>query len=378
MELLLAGVVLLGVVAWLLIKIMAKPGVPKTVAARPEEPLRPTTPNRPVAAAAPAVLPEPVIPPELAGFERTEPKDLTDDQRSALLERLKHIPRPPRALQQLTSPAFLQKASSSEMAELVLSEPQVAAKVLATVNSPFYGLQKPVAHLGQGITFLGLNTVRSICMQYLLNQSFPTGSAALRPVFDHFWKASAISSELCARLSHKLGMPEGGVMVTQVVLSFLGPMAALTLLPEDRAATFKDVGLLDRSLLEQQVLGLSGSGLGQLLMTAWGLPESIVTQVSRVDRCLETPYTAVSADATATALSYWCARTGERLVQSTLSDWSTFDWQADDALDTALVRAYLQNALGDRLTLALQEPAVAQSMTNLLAAGHPPQAPVEA
>lgn len=44
--------------------------------------------------------------------------------------------------------------------------------MLAAVNSPAYGLGRPVAGVGQAVTFMGLNSVRAICMQYALMQAF--------------------------------------------------------------------------------------------------------------------------------------------------------------------------------------------------------------
>lgn len=367
MELILAGVVLLGVVAWLVIKWLAKPGTrqaekrtaPIAISPIPAPAVAPTT-------SAAIELPAIDIPPQLSGYVRLDASALSEEQRQSLVQRLESLPRPPRALQQLTSPNYLQKASSAEIAELVMSEPALAAKVLATVNSPLYGLRQPVGHLGQGITFLGLNSVRSICMQHMLNASFAVASPALRPAFEHYWKASAIGSELCAKLASKLGMPEGGVMVTQVVLSFLGPMAALTLMPEDRAASMPAMNLLERTQTEQDLLGISGSALGQLLMTTWGLPGTIVQQVARMDACLEQPLPAARPEATATALSYWCARVGEQLARSTPDQWEAFQWDSEDSLDTALARPYLKAVLAERLTHTLRDPVIVQSMSALM------------
>lgn len=368
MELILAGVVLLGVIAWWVIRWLAKPGdqqVEKRAAPRVSTP-EPAPVSAPPTTAVAIELPAIDIPSPLAGFFRLDASALTDERRQSLIQRLESLPRPPRALQQLTSPSYLQKASSAEIAELVMSEPALAAKVLATVNSPLYGLRQPVGHLGQGITFLGLNSVRSICMQHMLNASFAVASPTLRPAFEHYWKASAIGSELCAKLASKLGMPEGGVMVTQVVLSFLGPMAALTLMPEDRSASMPTMNLLERTQAEQEMLGVSGAGLGELLMTHWGLPGPIVQQVARMDACLEQPYLAVRPEATATALSYWCARVGEQLARVTPAQWEAFEWDSDDSLDTALVRPYLKATLAERLTTNLQDPVIAQSLTALI------------
>ena len=172
--------------------------------------------------------PQPV---ELAGFTWIAESELDPGRRDTLLAAIRGIPRPPRSMQQLLSPEFLAKASSADLSELIMSEPLIAAKVLSTVNSPMYGLQKPVTSIGQGVTFLGINTVRSICMQYMLAEAFKPKLAEAQEAFDRIWKASAIASELAVRLGKALQLPDQGPLATQVVLGFVGQLATASLIP---------------------------------------------------------------------------------------------------------------------------------------------------
>ena len=130
------------------------------------------------------------LPAELASFVWKREAELEPARRDTLLAAVRGIPRPPRSMQQLLSPEFLASASSADLSELVMGEPLIAAKVLATVNGTFYGLQKPVTSIGQAVTFLGINTVRSICLQYMLAEAFKPGLASSQKVFDSIWKAS--------------------------------------------------------------------------------------------------------------------------------------------------------------------------------------------
>lgn len=374
MEFLLGGAVLLVVVVWLFAKNRRPP--PSQNRPSPDTGLV-STPSRPGPSlsghhAAPAPFEPAVIPEAIQAFLDTPVKVLEPAAKAQLLDRLKVIPRPPRALHQLTSPAFLQKAGSTELAELVLSEPQVAAKVLATVNSPLYGLRSPVAHIGQGITFLGLNTVRAICLQYLLNQSFPTSAGELRPAFEYLWKASSLGSELGAKLSTKLGLTDGGALVTQVVLSYLGPMATLTLMPPDQVSQLTQASFLNRCAIERATIGLTGPEVGHLVFREWGLPESVIENVNRMHHVLDTPIMQAHPEQTTAALSYWCARIGERLARGEIPDWESFDWQQDKEPETAIARHYLQTTMGERLTEALKDPVVVQAIRTLIKGQEPP------
>jgi HD-like signal output (HDOD) protein len=380
--LILALIVLaLAVVAYLVLRRAAPRRDDTPVARRAELPASPpprAAPS-PVAAAPAAPLAAPPArpqPPELAAFQITHAQDLPPAQRDALTEALRHIPRPPRSLHQLISPEFLATATSVEMSELVMSEPLIAAKVLSTVNSPLYGLQRSVTSIGQAITFLGMNTVRSICLRYMLDESFKAGDPASQRVFERLWTASAVASELCSRLTKQLHMPDAGTLVTKVVLSFVGHMAVATL-PQSRsqpALTDLSLDLVQRYSAQQQALGLCAPEIGRLLMAAWELPASIVQGVGDIDLALTHAVGELeTAAATRRAVAYLSARLAERLAGGSLNDLGSWDLAADTAICTHHVAGYLQpQQLAAALQGVLKAPDTLAAVAQLLGKGAPP------
>ena len=261
------------------------------------------------------------IPEELMVFRRIEVFELPFETHRALMDRIVRIPRPPVGLQKLLSPGFLEQASPDDLSELILAEPHLAAKVLATVNSPFHGLQKPVTSVAQGVTYLGLNTVRSICLQCLMSESLRPSDPKLKPIFERWSHASALASQLCIRLGQRVGIPDPGSMATLVVLSFLGHMAALSLLPAEATVRNAALGFLERTRREQEELGLCAGELGCLMMNEWGMPPAIVEDVRIIDRILTTAPKQLDAErGLRPALSYYCARIGEKLASGEWKD----------------------------------------------------------
>lgn len=305
-----------------------------------------------------------VVPTRLAAFRPTALNDLPADVQLSLSNALQRIPRPPPALQQLTSPAFLEEASSGQLSELIMAEGRVAVQVLAAVNAPFYGLRQPVPSVGQAVTFLGLNTVRSICLKALMEASFDLSQPALRRQFDTISRASAFASDLCGRLALKLGMAAPGTLVTQVVLSFLGPMASAALLAQQSNEGSLEQDLLTRSEIEQDRLGLCASVLGSLLLHQWGLPASIVDEVAAVDAMLVTPVGPQGLSPLAPrALCYLCARLGEQLATGTLTDLARFDPLADDSEAFFHLRGHLQTPALARLGEHLRAADIGHALT---------------
>jgi HD-like signal output (HDOD) protein len=370
-----AGVLAIALAGWAISRNLARaqasakqpaPATSRNGAARSALPTPPPTatpiPTEP-APEAPAALP----PPSLAAFEWMKVQDLEADRRDTLLEAIKGIPRPPQSLQKLLSPEFVARAGSAELSELVMGEPLIAAKVLSTVNAPFYGLHKPVTGIGQAVTFLGMNTVRNICVQYMLAEAFKPRLATSQRAFDGIWRASAIASELCVRLSKALNLPDQGSLSTQVVLGFVGHLSAASLLPPKALDDWLELGRLERAQREQEAMSLSAGEVGGLLMQAWGLPEALVNNVRAIDRVLVTrPSQSPTAESPRLALCYLCARLGERLATGQISSLKRYDPFQDVGPDTFYLNEHLRNPMLRQLSAALASAEVQDALEQMM------------
>jgi HD-like signal output (HDOD) protein len=133
------------------------------------------------------------MPRELAAFKPVRTRHLDTPRRDAFIKVFQNVPRPPRLLHQLLSPDFVTHASSAELSDLIVAEPLLATKLLTTINSPMYGLRSPVSSVDQAVTLLGLTSVRTLCLQYLMINSFKADSAARQQILDATWNASGLA-----------------------------------------------------------------------------------------------------------------------------------------------------------------------------------------
>jgi HD-like signal output (HDOD) protein len=327
-----------------------------------------STPN-PVAPAAKGLVrrASPQIQAMIRDFKLARSADLSKEDATSIVRLLSRIPRPPSALHKLVSPEFLASANTAELSDMVMAEPQIAAKVLVMVNSPFYGLKAPLTSIGQAVTFLGMNTVRSVCLQHMLDESFQSKDPDVKKVFEALWNASAFASELCFKLAQMLQLPEPGTLVTQVVLSFLGHVASHSLLPRDQVLPMMAKGMLERARVEQSVLGLSAAEIGSLLMREWELPASIVDSVRDIDLVLATPCDPSQEQRSARmAFCYVCARLGERLAYGEIKDLSEFQLEQEQSVEFFHLHSYLQLPALARLNEYLHSPHITGSIHTML------------
>lgn len=316
----------------------------------------------------------PIASASLLDFQWQTAESMPDVRAEMILDELKRTPPPPRAFHQLVSPAFVARASSAELAELVIGVPLAATQVLARVNSAFYGLPKPVGNLGQAITYLGLNSVRAICLQYMMEASFTAHAPALKRRFDQLWATSSIAGELSQKLAQRLQLPEAGGLVTEVALSSLGHFATAILMPREGTAASSQT-LLARSWAEQSQLGAPAAEIGALLMRAWGLPEVLVEDVRAIDRMLVRSAAEFEPHrGRRLAAGYLSVRLGERLARGDAVDLGDLEGSVLAGDDYFRLRAGLQPAERQALADALRSPELARSVQKMLATLQEPHA----
>lgn len=318
-----------------------------------------------------AAVPEEVQEPSaISSFVWTHEHDLPDAQRDALMSVIGGIPCPPQSLHQLLAPDFFERIGPTELTDLLRGEPLIAAKVLATVNAPFYGLSHPVTNIEHAVAFLGMESVRNICVQYLLAQAFKPELSSSQRSFDTIWRASSIASELALRLGKALNLADHGSLATKVVLAFVGHLAAAALLPRNAVDEWLTRNRMERAQMEQEVLGLSAGEIGTLVLRLWALPGELVNGVSDVSRVLVTPASAVDPQSVPyLALIYLCVGLGERLALGDMFALAGYDPGNDPADEHHYLRAYLQHPALAQLNNVLNSPELVNVVQQMRGTG---------
>ncbi len=344
----------------------------KPPAAGPTRPTRSTpsiakpVPRADQAAAPPAAA---VLPPEITVLQLTRAESLDPARWQTVVDTFSDVPRPPRLLTQLVSLDLMSASSSQELMAMISGEPLIAAKVLAAVNSPAYGLGRPVSGVGQAVTFLGLNSVRAICMQYALMQAFQADCPARAQRLSALWQASALAGELTQHPMNRVGLPDPGGMTSAVVLSFLGKLAVTVGLPQTQLATMPPRDSLQRTLAEQAAWGVAAAEIGRMLMTRWELPATLVDEAANIGQGLVAPFkSAKDIAGLRRAFAHLCVCLAERLAFGELASLADFDLAADNSLELACARSFLTDARFTALVAELRSVHVHQRVTQMMGA----------
>jgi HD-like signal output (HDOD) protein len=318
--------------------------------------------------------PEP-LPDALNGFWLADEQEITAERSTQLATQLRHVAMPPRGLQHFMAADIMSGDAPNELSRLVMSEPRLAAKVLGRANSPFYGLESPIASVAHAITYLGMNTVRSMALSFLLQESFAVEEAALGRYCDSVWEAGRMAAELCALLAPRLGFTDAGTLSTQTILAFLGDLAAPSLLGSE-AGAIRELDLVERLRFEQEQLGASSVLLGTIVIRAWGLPPAIVDAVAAAGRIVVTPVgQSDPAQAPRSALIYACARIGEAIARQRVERAEEIELRNTGAPELHHLQGYLRLPQLARLPELLHAPDVRLALARMIAAVHNEAAP---
>ena len=129
----------------------------------------------------------------------TNKTDTTLD--SALEQSLNDIGSPPRPLiiDRISDEIKKAEPDFKRLTSLITADVSLAASLIKTANSPFYGFANKVRSAGDALTILGLNATSRAIAGISLRKAFP------RTVqMERFWDASASISTLSGWLAHSM------------------------------------------------------------------------------------------------------------------------------------------------------------------------------
>lgn len=167
-----------------------------------------------------------------------------------------------------------------ELAKAIASDQGLAARLLRTVNSSYYGLRRKCTTVDQAVMMLGLRTVRSLSLGFSL---VATLREAEPEQFDHlsYWRRALYSATAARRLARQCGLdcPEEAMLAG--LLQDMGMIALHQALGERYERVLRAAGPDHRQLArhELEALELQHPDVGAQLAQRWRLPDELVVPI---------------------------------------------------------------------------------------------------
>ncbi|MFT3707260.1 MAG: HDOD domain-containing protein [Archangium sp.] len=228
-------------------------------------------------AASHQVLRKPLLPPLLFDLvERTVAVigALSNERLQIVLGQLGDLPALPATYSKLSQMAQDPEVSMASVSAVVERDPAIAAAVLRTINSAYFGLPRRVSSVAETVRYLGIGPLKNLVLTVELFEGLATGRRAVQLQQEALLRAYAMRD-----LLGRTQQAEQAFMVG--ILSDVGQLLLLTRLPIDAMAIDKavDAGRLPW-VVQQERLGCSSAQLGAQLLARWNLPTTLVEAVA--------------------------------------------------------------------------------------------------
>jgi HD-like signal output (HDOD) protein/signal transduction histidine kinase len=201
----------------------------------------------------------------------------SEDIRNRLL--VAHLPSLPQTLLKLLALCQSDDAGMAELAQLIGSEPAMAAKVLSVAHSAAYHRSDQQLNLLQAANTLGTELIKVLVMSESVFQTFNAfthaGSADLRQFWKHSLGVAVIAKDLAQRVDQALA----DEAYLAGLLHDVGRLALLAVVPQFYQSTFMradDTQLCDA---ERHSLKISHTEAGAWLGGQWHLTNALAESI---------------------------------------------------------------------------------------------------
>ncbi len=171
--------------------------------------------------------------------------------------------------------------SLGAISKVVQNDPGLAAKVLKTVNSSFYGLQQPCSRLDRAMSYLGLQAVKSLVLGFsLVDATRGVGDGA---DLKRHWRRTIFAASAARHLAQVTKAVDADEVFACALFQDIGVLACVAALGGEYMPTLAgapdDHDLLCRH--EREVFPFDHTTVGAELARKWKLPDLLVESIRK-------------------------------------------------------------------------------------------------
>lgn len=184
------------------------------------------------------------------------------------------LPARPGVLVELSTELDAEEPDFHKVSALVNNDLGLAAEVVRTANSPYFGVPGRIASVQQAINFLGLSQVFTLVTEVMLRRVFPAND----PLMNALWDTSTKRAGLMARLARNTSVPVDRAY-TAGLFQDCGVAVLAELVPNYRLTWQRTRWLPNAPWIERLEHVIDHPAVSALLVEQWGLPDEIAQAV---------------------------------------------------------------------------------------------------
>ncbi len=162
----------------------------------------------------------------------------------------------------------------ARIAKLIGGDVGLAASILMTVNSPFFGLRSKATSVQQAIALMGLKNVTQLVTGLLLRQAFATDDSE---AMERFWETSSGVALICAQVARGIKGVDRDEAYTFALFRDCGVPLMMKKFPDYVALMNDTASQRETSIIELELLryNIDHARVGAQLARSWHLSEEV-------------------------------------------------------------------------------------------------------
>ncbi len=199
-----------------------------------------------------------------------------------LIARIQSLPSLPSLYLKIQDELSSPDPSIARVADVIIQDPAMTAKILQIVNSAFFGIPQQISNPTTAVNMLGLDTVQAVVLSAHVFSQF--GEVPPCIDLDRMWHHNSLVGNLSNQIAKAENSDKQTCSDARVagMLHDVGKLVLLANLPEEYARLHELATELKGNLFELERLewGATHAEVGAYLLGLWGLPESVVKAVA--------------------------------------------------------------------------------------------------
>lgn len=202
-----------------------------------------------------------------------------------IIAKVKNLPPVSQAALKLVN--LLEQASiaNDEIVQVIKCDNVLTAKLLRACNSPYFGLDEPVASVDQAVLMLGHQQILHIVLTLAFGSAMAVPLPGYAVEANELWRHSlltATAAEIVAAYALDMNV-DTPVAFTVGLIHDIGKLVlgqAITPEVRDEILHLIEQQACSRPEAEKKILGADHSEIGAFLLKSWNLPDDIVEAVA--------------------------------------------------------------------------------------------------
>ena len=205
---------------------------------------------------------------------------MSDDVFQQILRDHKELSSLPQTLSEVLRVVGDETSSAQDLADVLIRDPAMTAKVLRAVNSPFYGARNEITTMSQGVMTLGTRAVAALALSTSIYDM--TGRWESTVDRKRFWRHSLEVALAARSVAEQIKYPYPEEAFVCGLLHDIGILVLEKSFGEKFSRIWRQVEAGETIQdLEEGIWGTNHARVGQFLLEQWGLPTVICEAVGQ-------------------------------------------------------------------------------------------------